>query len=199
MAKAAQKKAPARKHRGGTVVGIFIGLVLGVVLCAGVMWYINGSALPLQLREAAPTAAASGSEPVALPGKPGDKPPAKPRFDFYEILPGSQSAQPAPARTPPAAAPTPPEDSPAPAVAPAPAAAPESLVLQAGAFSSEEEADNLRARLALMGLESNVQTHAVAGKGTLYRVRLGPFASPDDMSRVRAELAQNGIDTSLVR
>ena len=63
----------------------------------------------------------------------------------------------------------------------------------------KNEADNLRARLALMGLESNVQTHAVAGKGTLYRVRLGPFASPDDMSRVRAELAQNGIDTSLVR
>lgn len=197
MAKAAQKKTPARKHRGGTVVGIFIGLVLGVVLCAGVMWYINGSALPLQLREAAPAAAAPGSEPVALPGKPGDKPPVKPRFDFYEILPGNQSAQPAPARTPPAAAPTPPEGGPA--VAPAPAATPESLVLQAGAFSSEEEADNLRARLALMGLESNVQTLAVAGKGTLYRVRLGPFASPDDMSRVRAELAQNGIDTSLVR
>lgn len=188
MAKAAQKKAPAHKHRGGTLVGIFIGLVLGVVLCAGVMWYINGSALPLQLREAAPTAAASGDEPAALPGKPGDKPPAKPRFDFYEILPGSQSAR---------SSPTPPDDGAAPA--PAPAAVPESLILQAGAFSSEEEADNLRARLALMGLESIVQTHAVAGKATLYRVRLGPFASPGDMSRVRSELAQNGIETSLVR
>jgi cell division protein FtsN len=199
MVKAAQKKAPARKHRGGTLVGMFIGLVLGVVLCAGVMWYINGSALPLQMREAAPPPAAAGNEPVALPGKPGDKPPAKPRFDFYEILPGGQSAEPAPTRTPPAAAPILPEDSPVPATAPVPAVAPESLVLQAGAFSSEEEADNLRARLALMGLESNVQTHAVAGKGTLYRVRLGPFASPEDMSRVRADLAQNGIDTSLVR
>jgi cell division protein FtsN len=57
---------------------------------------------------------------------------------------------------------------------------PASFILQAGAFSSEEEADNLRARLALMGLESSVQPHAVAGKDTLYRVRLGPFATMDD-------------------
>ena len=189
MVKAPRKKAPARSNRGSTLVGVFIGLVLGVLLCAGVMWYINGSSLPLQVREAAPPAAAVGDEPAALPGKPGDKAQVKPRFDFYETLPGQQAPQPAPDD----AAVEPPT------VAEPPAAVPASFILQAGAFSSEEEADNLRARLALMGLESNVQTHAVAGKGTLYRVRLGPFASPDDMSRVRAELAQNGIDTSLVR
>ena len=73
------------------------------------------------------------------------------------------------------------------------------LILQAGAFSSEEEADNLRARLALIGLESSVQKGTVAGKGTLYRVRLGPFASAEDMQRTRAELAQNGIEATVVR
>jgi cell division protein FtsN len=197
MARTAQKKAPARnKHRGGTVMGIFIGLVLGVVLCAGVMWYINGSSLPLQLREAAPPPAAAGGDPVALPGKPGDKPSARPRFDFYEILPGGQTSPAAPSSTPPVAAPA---ETPPPVTAAPPAVAPEALVLQAGAFSSEDDADNLRARLALIGLESTVQTHTVAGKGTLYRVRLGPFASPEDMSRVRADLAQNGIETTLVR
>jgi cell division protein FtsN len=76
---------------------------------------------------------------------------------------------------------------------------PPSFILQAGAFSSEEEADNLRARLALMGLESSVQPHAVAGKDTLYRVRLGPFATMDDLKRVRAELAENGIEGAVVR
>lgn len=187
MAKAPAKKTSARKSRGGTVVGIFIGLVLGVVLSAGVMWYINGSSLPLQVRGSAPPPAPA--EPAALPGKPGDKAPAKPRFDFYETLPGNT---PAPAAAPEAKPAAVPEQ-------PAAAQPPASLVLQAGAFSSEEEADNLRARLALIGLESAVQKGTVPGKGTLYRVRLGPFASAEDMQRVRAELAQNGIDASIVR
>jgi hypothetical protein len=83
---------------------VFIGLVLGVLLCAGVMWYINGSSLPLQLREAAPPAAAVGDEPAALPGKPGDKAQVKPRFDFYETLPGRQAPQTATETAPDAAA-----------------------------------------------------------------------------------------------
>ena len=187
MAKATRKKAPARGNRGSTLVGVFIGLVLGVLLCAGVMWYINGSSLPLRVRDAVPPAAPVG-EPEALPGKPGDKAQVKPRFDFYETLPGRQAPQPATETAPDAAV-----------VEPPPAAVPASFILQAGAFSSEEEADNLRARLALMGLESSVQPHAVAGKDTLYRVRLGPFATMDDLKRVRAELAENGIEGAVVR
>lgn len=194
MAKAPRKKATARSNRGSTLVGVFIGLVLGVLLCAGVMWYINGSSLPLQVRDAAPPAAPVGSEPAALPGKPGDKAQQKPRFDFYETLPGKQTPQPAPDAT----APDTTADEPPPVAEP-PATVPASFILQAGAFSSEEEADNLRARLALMGLESSVQPHAVAGKDTLYRVRLGPFATMDDLKRVRAELAENGIEAAVVR
>jgi cell division protein FtsN len=193
MVKTLRRKAPARSDRGGTLVGVFIGLVLGVLLCAGVMWYINGSSLPLQLREAAPPAAAVGDEPAALPGKPGDKVQVKPRFDFYETLPDRQAPQTATETAPDAAA-----VEPQPA-AEQPVAVPASFILQAGAFSSEEEADNLRARLALMGLESSVQPHAVAGKDTLYRVRLGPFATMDDLKRVRAELAENGIEAAVVR
>ncbi|WP_018230951.1 SPOR domain-containing protein [Methyloversatilis universalis] len=199
MAKAPQKKASPRNNRGGTVVGIFIGLVLGVVLSAGVMWYIHGSSLPLQVRENAPAPGHAPAQPAALPGKPGDKaavpaPAEAKRFDFYDLLPGNAQ--------------TPGSDKPAAEAAPAPApaaAAPAAdtpaakLILQAGAFSSEEEADNLRARLALIGLESGVQKVTVAGKGTLYRVRLGPFASAEDMQRTRAELAQNGIEASVVR
>lgn len=186
MAKAPQKKVPARKSGGSTLVGIFIGLVLGVVLCAGVIWYINGSSLPLHVRDSAPAQPGATAEPAPLPGKPGDKASVKPRLDFYETLPGGQPAAQQPAE---AAAPAEHE----------PAAADATLLLQVGAFSSEEEADNLRARLALMGLESGVQKHAVAGKGTLYRVRIGPFTSVEDMKKVRSELAQNGIEASVVR
>ena len=200
MAKAPQKKASPRNSRGGTVVGIFIGLVLGVVLSAGVMWYIHGSSLPLQVRENAPAPGLAPSQPAALPGKPGDKaavpaPAETKRFDFYDLLPGN-------AQTPGNDKPSAPATEAAPAPAPAAPAADTpaaKLILQAGAFSSEEEADNLRARLALIGLESSVQKGTVAGKGTLYRVRLGPFASAEEMQRTRAELAQNGIEASVVR
>lgn len=200
MAKAPQKKASPRKSRGGTVVGIFIGLVLGVVLSAGVMWYIHGSSLPLQVRENAPAPGLAPSQPAALPGKPGDKaavpaPAETKRFDFYDLLPGNAQT---PGNDKPAAPAA--EAAPAPAPAAPAADAPAArLILQAGAFSSEEEADNLRARLALIGLESSVQKGTVAGKGTLYRVRLGPFASAEDMQRTRAELAQNGIEATVVR
>ncbi|WP_018412619.1 SPOR domain-containing protein [Methyloversatilis thermotolerans] len=193
---ATQKKSPARKNRGGTLLGVFIGLVLGVVLSAAVMWYINGSSLPLQVRPSAPPPAAPPAEPAALPGKPGDKAPEK-RFDFYDLLPGDART---PGDTPSGGAETPVSPPPAdtPATRPDDKAS-ATLLLQAGAFSSEDDADNLRARLALIGIESRVQKSDVPGKGMMYRIRLGPFANVEDMQRVRAELAQNGIDASIVR
>jgi hypothetical protein len=198
MVKAPRKKTPARKSRGGMLIGVFIGLVLGVVLCAAVMFYINGSALPLHIREATPAPGGTGAEPAALPGKPGDKASTKPRFDFYDMLPGGQTATPAEQRDNAAALPGLAAPTTADLPPPAPAAN-EGLSLQAGAFSSEQEADNLRARLALMGLESSVFTFTAPGRNTLYRVRLGPYASVDEMKKVRSDLAQNGIDASIVR
>jgi hypothetical protein len=104
-----------RKSAGGTLLGVFIGLVIGVLIAFGVVWYLNKSPLPFQNKyEGAPKAekpAAAGNgaaAPAPLPGKPGDKP-AERRFDFYNILEG----KPAQGGTPPAGTP---------AAAPAPAA-----------------------------------------------------------------------------
>ncbi len=185
----------ARRQAGGTILGIFIGLVVGVVIAAGVVLYLNKTPLPFQAKGARP-AAEKGDEsrpaavpvvPEPLPGKPGDKAQEKPRFEFYKILPGSQEPVPQ-AETKPAA----------PAAA-APAAAAEALFLQAGAFQSPADADNLKARLALMGVEASVQQVTLAEKGVMHRVRIGPYANPDQMAKVRTLLAQNGIQASVVR
>ena len=185
----------ARRQAGGTILGIFIGLVVGVVIAAGVVLYLNKTPLPFQAKGARP-AAEKGDEsrpaavPVVaepLPGKPGDKAQEKPRFEFYKILPGSQEPVPQ-AETKPAA----------PAAA-APAAAAEALFLQAGAFQKPADADNLKARLALMGVEASVQQVTLAEKGVMHRVRIGPYANPDQMAKVRTLLAQNGIQASVVR
>ncbi len=168
--------------------------MIGVLIAAGVVWYLNKTPLPFQMKgkpvaekdgEAKPGEAAKpGAAPAPLPGKPGDKVAEKPRFEFYKILPGAQEAAPAP------------EPKAEPKAEPSGA---EALYLQAGAFQSPADADNLKARLALMGVEASVQPVTVPEKGVMHRVRIGPYRGPEDMGKVRSQLAQNGIQTTVVR
>ncbi|HMX16902.1 MAG TPA: SPOR domain-containing protein [Rhodocyclaceae bacterium] len=195
------RPAPGRKSRGGTLLGLFLGLVVGVLISFGVVWYLNKTPLPFQNKtgrpEAGKTADAKAPEgkpgqlpaPQALPGKPGDKAGTpgegdRPRFEFYKILPGGQDAA--------TAAPPPPAAEKAPA-------APEVLYLQAGAFQKAADADNLKAKLALNGVEAGVQEINLPEKGVMYRVRVGPFAKAEEMNRVRNQLAQGGIQTTVVK
>ncbi|MBL8492410.1 MAG: SPOR domain-containing protein [Rhodocyclaceae bacterium] len=196
----AARPVPTRRSRGGTLLGIFLGLVVGVLISFGVVWYLNKTPIPFQNKtgrpeagKAAETKAPDGKvadgkavpAPQALPGKPGDKAPGapgegdRPRFEFYTILPGGQDAAPAPAEKAPAAA--------------------EILFLQAGAFQKAQDADNLKAKLALMGVEAGVQEINLPDKGVMHRVRVGPFAKPEEMNRVRNQLAQGGIQTTVVK
>lgn len=212
---AARGDAPRRKKSGGgTLLGVFIGLVIGVLIAFGVVWYLNKSPLPFQNkyegapRTDKPAGAGNGAAaPAPLPGKPGDKP-AERRFDFYNILEG----KPAQGGTPPAAAPA----AAAPAVAPTPggASAPATpavpavdarpqltdvFYLQAGSFQKAADADNLKAKLALTGLYASVQEVSIPDKGTMHRVRVGPFRDPDEMNRARALLAQNGVQAAIIK
>ena len=73
------------------------------------------------------------------------------------------------------------------------------LFLQAGSFSTPHDADNQKANLALMGLEASVQQVMVQDK-THHCVRLGPFGRvPEEVNKVRADLAKSGIEASLVK
>lgn len=205
--------------RGGTLIGLFIGLVFGVIFALGIAWYINRTPIPFlsaktgkaadatvdHEKSAKPTTAnppagqpAAGQpagqpngqtagQPAALPGKPGDKPLEKPRFDFYKILPEGGSASPKPAAEKPA---RPANGEPAPK---------DKLYLQLGAFQNPADADNLKAKAALMGLEASVQKVESPEKGTMHRVRVGPYLAQDEADRVRAQLAQNGVSAALVR
>ena len=193
-----ERREPLRGYRksgGGTILGMFIGLVVGIVVAAGVVWYLNKTPLPFQNKTGKPLAekggeakgpppAAAPAPPLPLPGKPGDKVQEKPRFEFYKILPGTEEPVPQP---------------PTKAAAAAPAPAGEALFLQVGAFQKPADADNLKARLALMGVEAGVQQVTLPDKGVMHRVRLGPYANPDEMAKARTLLAQNGIEASVVR
>ena len=99
--------------------------------------------------------------------------------DFYKVLPDNTSSA-----LPPTAA---------------PATTAPRLYLQAGAFQRADEADNLKAQLALLGVEAVIQTSEVPNKGVLHRVRIGPFHTADEANRTRSLLAQNNIPVTLVK
>ena len=106
-------------------------------------------------------------------------PEAAPSFDFYKVLPGD-----APGELPPSTAPA----------APTPR-----YYLQAGAFQNPNDADNLKAQLAMLGVEAVIQTGEVANKGVFHRVRVGPFNAMDEVNRTRTLLTQNNIPATLVK
>jgi cell division protein FtsN len=72
------------------------------------------------------------------------------------------------------------------------------FLLQAGAFRSPDDADAMRARLALLGFDSKIFPREQDG-ATLYRVRLGPYGNLEDVNRIRKTMAENGIDVQLIR
>ena len=212
--------APASRKRsgGGTLLGLFIGLVIGVLIAAGVVWYLFKTPAPFVNKAPAPAAAVpaapaapgqpapttgNNSTPMALPGKPGDPLPAngeKPRFDFYKILPGNADAipDPQPGEAKPHETKTPETKSPEPVKEKSESALKEPVYLQTGSFQSAADADGQKARLALMGVEASVQQVMLQDK-VWYRVRLGPFKKVDDVNAMRSDLAKQGIEANIVK
>lgn len=70
--------------------------------------------------------------------------------------------------------------------------------LQVAAFKSSAEADQMRARLAILGYEATISE--IRREGTVfYRVRLGPFVSFDELNRFKTSLSDNGLEATVVR
>ena len=70
--------------------------------------------------------------------------------------------------------------------------------IQAGSFQNPADADNQKARLAILGFESSVEPANLPDKGTWYRV-MGPYAKVEEINKVRQALAQNGIEANLIK
>ena len=179
------KGAERGARRGSSLLaGILIGLILGLAIALGVAWYINK--MPSPFASGKPAAKTDAKTAVPSAGRADDKAAdAKPRFDFYKILPGAEEPTPAKPPKDPAAGST--------------AAAKEAFYLQAGAFQSAPDADNLKARLALLGVQASIETSAVPDKGLMHRVRIGPYTSVEELNRTRDTLKQNGVSTTLVK
>ena len=180
---------PARGTGSSLLIGVVIGLVLGLIIALGVAWYINRMPSPF-LRTPPPAKSEQPKGAQAPPaGKAEEKsakaPEGKPRFDFYKILPGTeepatdQQVRDAQKRSTPQPK--------------------ETFFLQAGAFQNPADADGLKARLALIGVQAAVQTTTLPDKGVWHRVRVGPYTSVEELNRTRDTLKQNGVETALIK
>jgi len=192
-------------------------MLLGIVISLAVALWLNRLANPFvekgkvveplpkigPAQPPPPPDAAKAAEQSAkgkAPAEKGGKTSERPRFEFYQILPGDKEVTERELKAAPKVAA-------APATAPKPGSSPASpkphggelYWLQAGAFSEEKEADNLKAKIALTGLEAAVRPVSIPDKGTLFRVRLGPYQSLDDANRIKAALAQNGVGVAIIR
>ena len=111
----------------------------------------------------------------------------KPKFDFYTILPELEVAIPeqelvdTPSNT---------ESISKPNI---------QYMLQAGSFKKFEEADKLKARLALEGIEANIQKVKINASDTWHRVRIGPLNNISQLNKTRRRLRSLGIASIVVK
>ncbi len=112
--------------------------------------------------------------------------PKKNRFDFYTMLPNFELIIPE-------------EDTEVAAdVEPEAIVVAGTYVLQAGSFTTYEDADRRRANLAMHGIESNIQRVSIDDR-TYHRVRISATKDLDELNMTRSRLRAANIDVLIIR
>ncbi len=161
-----------KPQSGSSVLPFFSGLAIG--LFVALIVYLN-----------------KHNTTLSYPGNPSTQQQARaapatvetPKFDFYTILPEQEVK--VPEWTPPESSEPPPLD--------------EKTILQVGSFQQFEDADRVKAELALLGMSATIQKVVIKGQNVWYRVRLGPFAQPEQLEAARKKLIDNNMDFMLLR
>jgi len=158
----------------------------------GLAWYLFGKGLipqPQSGETGQPAAVESEMLPRAEEVAPRKEDDERPRYDFFTVLPEMEVVVPeqelSDQARPPSNGPT---------------AAPEDAryLLQVGSFRDMDDADQLKARLALLGVVARVQSVTV-NDATWHRVRVGPVNSAREADEMRNRLADNGIDSLVMK
>lgn len=183
MARSDKKSDKSRaKRSGSTFIGFLFGLVMGLFIALAVAWYINKLPNPFKDKAAPPKATAPvypGQAPKVTAPTPTPDKAAIPAKDT------AKSAEPAADKSVTDKKST--------------ASGRETFFLQAGSFQQAPDAEQMKARLALLGLEAQIQTRTIPDKGVWHRVRVGPYTDVDEVNRVRSVLQQNNIESALVK
>jgi len=184
-----RRRRTARRQPAPPWVWALAGLIVGLLVAGLVFLQIQSP----QSGQQDKTVALQVPAPEDKHARPRKKaappsPPPKLRFDFYNLLPEMEVI-------------VPDEDI---RGTPMPEGVkqvekPGTYLLQAGSFRNHHQAEQLRARLTLLGLETSIQTVSVDHHKAWHRVRVGPFKNLRELNEARALLKKNGVDAILIR
>jgi cell division protein FtsN len=191
MAQRRRRTKPKRNSEAPGWVWMLFGLAIGLAVALGI--YVNANsdrdataaatATPSSTPEVLSTGSGDGARPAEEPD-PQQVPES--RFDFYELLPRFEVVIPeveAPERQ---------------RLRDEVVEEPGLYVLQAGSFRAIADADRRKASLALLGIESRIQTVAI-DDATFHRVRIGPIDDLDELNQYRRRLLDAGVETLMLR
>jgi cell division protein FtsN len=204
-------KRAAGPQRGGFVMGLIVGLLLGLALALAVALYVTKSPVPFVNKvpqrtpeqDAAEVERNKSWDPNApLTPKPAARPASMPGT-AAPVATAPPPSPPRPASAEPArSAAVPPTQDAAPiAIAPRsakPGIDPFVYFVQVGAFSKPEDAEQQRAKLAMLGFTAKVTEREQSGR-MMYRVRLGPYQVRDEAESAQSRLQSGGETAALVR
>ena len=216
----------AARQRGGFFIGLVVGLLIGLAGALGVALYVTKAPIPfinkvpsrtnaqdaaeiernrnwdpnsaLAGRNPAPGASGAASDAVAGPSRPALTAPTV----IDPVLPPSADAArttraPASGAAVQTAAPRASGATPTTTATATAAGSPFMYFVQAGAYSRSEDAEQQRAKLAMMGVESKLTEREQGGR-MVYRVRVGPFDRREDAESAKDKLGSSGVDAALV-
>lgn len=164
---------------GGLAAGFLAGYAVYFTSTHGEGKTATGAQKPAAAAKAAPAPAATR----AAEDKDGKE---KSRFDFYKLLPEMEVKITNEALD-------------AARGGPRKAEHDGLYILQVGSFRSLAEADKHKAQLALIGVESSIQTVIISNDTTWYRVQVGPYKNLKDLQQARTALQRNHIDFMLLQ
>jgi len=191
-------KSPSKSDSGTKwstlLLGLFIGYVLGLVSAIGVWMYIDQAPSPFiqnDKPEVSTEIKTSKNGDEALKGKQSSDyndsqtkdTNKKPRFEFYKMLPGNE--EPVTEKQFQKAAKQP--------------SLKDKYYLQAGSFRDTGDAENLKAKIAMLGIKAYVQSANLSEKGMWHRVRVGPFTKINALNKARSSLLQGGVKANLIK
>src|SRR5450830_89568 len=204
------KRHNLHKQAGGTFLGLILGLIVGLGIAVVVALMITKSPIPFvnkvikqERTELSPGQAADPNKPLYGNKDVTKEAPPAPKDPDQKPAPDAKKPDTPPA--PPKTADVPKDKDKLAAITKDQPAKSDNATddkwtyfLQTGAFREQADAENARAKLALLGFEAKVSERP-SDNGTLYRVRIGPIGQSETVNRMRSKLSDSGIDAAIVR
>lgn len=206
MSKNSNTRSAAPRQGSSLLTGILVGMVVGLVIAGGVAWYIlktpssfvnnvphETTKLAADSEKQSPVSVEKTAQvPTSAAASGVDE--SKPRFEFYKVLTDKQDATVLIQKSSDNMAT--PESKSVSVQSASNAIAKETYFLQAGSFSNADDADKLKAKLAMLGMEASVKIATIPDKGVWHRVHVGPYKGREEMSNALAVLKQNGLSAT---